>query len=539
MKKLIIIIVVVVVWIACVIPFAMGTVKVSEGDHDFVVLAVKEDVVKDYNTMPVFEKLADETGLDVYWTFNTSMQYSNNPDPVGINGIDAIYHSGFSNLKLYDYGRRGRIIAIDEYLDSMPNFKNILEGRPDIAEALKSPDGHIYSLPRVEEMGLKAYPNILFINKSWIEKLIDNGQMPSSVKLSKEDLTDGLDLSRDEFKAIIQKFNELDMDGDGSTTNEVPLAFVSGNWQGNESDLIASFGVPENTQHKTIVNGEVVFTVEDENWYNAVVELNDWYNRGLIRSSAFTQTQDEFLARGQDGRYGSFYWWEKETVVASYLRDDYIMLQPLVDDETGRQYVGVSNELEIEKGECVILSSCSDIEGLLSYFDKFFEPDYSAQLNYGSIESGAFLDEKVDGKLIPNDDHGNQSADDFRMKNAPYGVVYLTQETWDNYVEMEPRAKLRLERLNTWVKPYTYEGATSIPNLNYTVDQLNTLNRYEASLANNITAWMVNRITSTSPPTVSDWQNFLSTNRQSIDTVKSINQEAYDNYLEAIEQETA
>ena len=145
----------------------------------------------------------------------------------------------------------------------------------------------------------------------------------------------------------------------------------------------------------------------------------------------------------------------------------------------------------------------------------------------------------MDGKLIPNDDHGNQSADDFRMKNAPYGVVYLTQETWDNYVEMEPRAKLRLERLNTWVKPYTYEGATSIPNLNYTVDQLNTLNRYEASLANNITAWMVNRITSTSPPTVSDWQNFLSTNRQSIDTVKSINQEAYDNYLEAIEQETA
>lgn len=162
MKKPIIIIVAVVVWIACVIPFAMGTVKVSEGDHDFVVLAVKEDVVKDYNTMPVFEKLADETGLDVYWTFNTSMQYSNNPDPVGINGIDAIYHSGFSNLKLYDYGRRGRIIAIDEYLDSMPKFKEILKARPDIAEALKSPDGHIYSLPRVEEMGLKAYPNILF-----------------------------------------------------------------------------------------------------------------------------------------------------------------------------------------------------------------------------------------------------------------------------------------------------------------------------------------------------------------------------------------
>ncbi len=511
----------------------------DEDYYDYTILAVKEETVKDYNTMPVFEELERVTGKEVLWTFNTSTQYSNNNDPVSIRGIDAIYHAGFSDLRLYNYGRRNRIVAIDQYLDSMPNFSAILEARPDIAEAIKSPDGHIYSLPRVEEMGLKAYPNILFLNKAWVEKLIDGGNMPSEVSLEKEELVDGLKLTRNQFKAILQKFNDLDMDGDGTTTNEIPLSFVSGNWQGNESDLIASFGVPENIQHKTIVNGEVVFTVEDENWYNAVVELNDWYNRGLIRSSAFTQTQDEFLARGQDGRYGSFYWWEKETVVASDLRDDYIMLQPLVDDETGRQYVGVSNELEIEKGECVILSSCSDIEGLLSYFDKFFEPDYSAQLNYGSIESGAFLDEKVDGKLIPNDDHGNQSADDFRMKNAPYGVVYLTQETWDNYVEMEPRAKLRLERLNTWVKPYTYEGATSIPNLNYTVDQLNTLNRYEASLANNITAWMVNRITSTSPPTVSDWQNFLSTNRQSIDTVKSINQEAYDNYLEAIEQETA
>ena len=95
------------------------------------------------------------------WIYNTSTQYNNNTDPVGIKGIDAIYHSGFSNLKLYDYGRRNRIVAIDKYLNSMPNFSKILKDRTDIAEALKSPDGHIYSLPRVEEMGLKQYPNII------------------------------------------------------------------------------------------------------------------------------------------------------------------------------------------------------------------------------------------------------------------------------------------------------------------------------------------------------------------------------------------
>ena len=531
MKKAVIGIVAVVLWFACVLPFALSTLISEENEHDFTILAIKEDVVKDYNTMPVMEDLADEADLDVYWTFNNSTQYANNPDPVGIKGIDAIYHAGFSNLQLYDYGRRGRIIAINDYIDDyMPNLKQILEDRPDIEEALKSPDGNIYSLPRVEEMGLKAYPNILFINKTWIEKLIDNNQMPSGVSLAKEDLVDGLDLSREEFKLILQKFNALDMDGDGSTTNEIPLTFVSGNWQGNESDFIASFGVPKNREHKTIVNDKVVFTIENENWFRAIAEMNEWYNEGLIRSTSFTQTQDSFLANGQDGRYGAFYWWEKETVVAN--PDDYIIVLPLKDDD-GQRYVGVSNELEIEKGECVILSSCEEPEKLLAYFDNFFEPDYSAQLNYGSIESGAFLREKVDGKLIPNDDHGEQSADDFRMQNAPYGVVYLTEEVWEESVQMETRAVLRTERLEKYVKEYTYEGATGIPNLNYTEDELRSLNVYESSLTNNMKSWMTTSITGASAPTMESWQNFLNDNRQSIETIKKINQDAYDRYLEA------
>ena len=545
MKKVIIGISAAVIWLVCVVIFAVVGTRSGGSDHQFTVLTVKEDAVKDYNTMPVFMQLAEDTGIEVHWVYNTSTQYANNTDPVGTKGIDAIYHSGFSNLKLYDYGRRGRIVAIDKYLDYMPNFKKILASRPDIEEALKSPDGHIYSLPRVEEMGLKAYPNILYLNKKWVEKLIDDGTAPASLTkvgedniptteaMTKADLVDGLSLTRNQFKDILQKFNDLDMDGDKSTTNEVPLSFVSGNWQGNESDLIASFGIPENREHKTIVNGEVIFTIENEKWYDAVYELADWYQKGLIRSSAFTQSENDFLARGQDGRYGSFYWWEKDTVLSERIRGDYIIVKPLIDDATHKRYVGVSNEQEIEKGACVILDACEDKEGLLSYFDKFFEPEYSAQLNYGSIKSGAFLSEKVGGKLIPNDDHGAQSADDFRMKNAPYGVVYLTKEVWEKSVEMESRAKLRLENLENYVKDYTFEGATSIPNLNYTQDELTKLNTYESSLANNIASWFTRSITSGSKPTKDSWLGLLSTNRDSIKTVLDINQTAYDRYLAA------
>ncbi len=524
MRKIIIYVSVTLFWFVGVILFcSLGKTNANTDEHDFTVLSVKEDAVKDYNSMPVFQKLAKETGKDVYWIYNTSVQYSNNPDPVGISGIDAIYHSGFSNLKLYNYGKRNRIVAIDKYLKSMPNLSRILEERPDIKEALTSPDGHIYSLPRVEEMGLKAYPNLLFINKKLLASMIQSGTMPVK-SLKESDLVDGLDLSRNEFKEILRVFNKMD--------GIVPLNFVSNCWQGNESDLIASFGVPENREHKTIINNKVTFTIRDEAWFNAIAELNSWYSEGLIRSASFTQDQDTFLAKGQNGSYGAFYWWEKETVVAH--PEDYIIVRPLKNTD-GNRYVGVSNELEVEKGACVILDNCQDKAGLLAYFDKFFEPDYSAQLNYGSIESGAFKSEKVDNKLIPNDDHGVQSADDFRMKNAPYGVVYLTQNEWDNSVQMESRAQLRLDRLNQFVKPYSYEGAIGIPNLNYTEEELNQLNVSEASLGNNILNWMTKSITK-EKPTKESWEKFLQNNKAAIDTILKINQDAYDRYLEAIHQ---
>ncbi len=550
MKKIIAGVTAVVIWFAVVITYTVIATRADadEDAHEFTVLTVKEETVKDYNNMPVFKDLARVTGRDVYWTYNTSTQYSNNTDPVGTKGIDAIYHTGFSNLQLYNYGRSGRIVAIDNYLKNdkvMPNLYKILNGytnengeevagRSDILEALKSPDGHIYSLPRVEEMGLKAHPNILFINKKWVEKLIDENNLPAEVNLTKDDLADGLQLKRSEFKAILQKFKDCDMDGDGSTADEVPLSFVNGNWQGNISDLVASFGVPENREHKTIVDDKITFTIESENWFNAVKELNDWYNKGLISASAFDNTagQDDFLAKGQDGRYGAFYWWEKETVVKKDLQDDYVMLKALTDDD-GKTYVGLSNELEIEKGECVILSSCKDISGLLSYFDKFFEPKYSAQLNYGSIESNAFEKPKSDDDMLKFvTDHGAQSADDFRMKNAPYGVVYLTDEVWNKKVQMEPRAQTRLDRLAVYLEDNSFKNLKSIPNLNYEKDELDTLNRYENSLGKNINNWFTTRIIAGSAPTVSDWQSFLKTNATSIEQVTKINQKAYDRYLE-------
>ncbi len=381
-------------------------------------------------------------------------------------------------------------------------------------------------------MGLKRLPNLLFLNKEWVEQLYDNDSydVPESIsELSKEDFVDGLTLKRSQFKDIISEFNRHDMNRNGKQ-DEIPLAFVSQNWQGNESDFIASFGVPENREHKTLVDGKVTFTFEDPRWYEGVKEIADWTNRGLILPSSFETGDSKFLANGQSGLYGSFYWWEKATVVPKDQIKDYIVLSPLTDED-GNSCVGLSNEQEIETGVCVISANCEDPEELLAYFDKFFLPKISAQLNYGSFDDGAFKPDTENGKYVPNDDHGNQTADDFRMKNAPYGVVYLGTETWEESVKMESRAELRYNLIQAYEDPHVPDNVDQFPNLNYSKEDLVTLNDVEGTLMSNINAWYQNVALGLEKPTESAWLKLLSDYRGYMETVRKINQEAYDKYI--------
>ena len=99
---------------------------------------------------------------------------------------------------------------------------------------------------------------------------------------------------------------------------------------------------------------------------------------------------------------------------------------------------------------------------------------------------------------------------------------------------MESRAKLRLENLKNYVKPYTYPGVSQIPHLNYTQDELVTLNVYESSLANNISSWYTNAVTGGGIPTMDSWRNMIDTNSESFKHVTAINQAAYDRYINAL-----
>ena len=510
----------------------------EKGAFSFNVTAPKNSLALDYNQMLVFQNLEKQTNVVVNYTNLSESQYQTQKQLILAdtrNLPDALYHAGFTNKELVQYGsNRKTIAAIDQYLDYMPNMRRILTARPDIKAALAAPDGHIYSLPRVEEMGLKAYPNLLFINKEWVGKLVDNHEL--SFNIDKADLKDGFKLYRSQLREILSKFKANDMNGDGSTSDEIPMSFVSGNWQGNESDLIASFGVPENTSHKILKDENVTFTVQDPKWRKAVSEIATWVKEGLIETAAFEDGQDRFLAKGKvdsrgNERLGCFYWWEMETVISPEQQENYIVMEPLIDDETNKQYVGISNELEVEKGEIVVFNKTANKEILLSYFDRFYEPYTSAQLNYGPI--GIVFEKELDenNKLVTAPVPEGKTVDELRLKNAPMGALCLTKNEWDHYVNMEPRAVLRLERLEKYEKPFTIQGLRSFPNISYSLEEINELAKYEQGFSDLIASTYTKWILAGNEVSDADWNKFQGDlEKAGMEKIRNVNQTGYNRF---------
>ena len=497
----------------------------------FSIYSSKNASALDYNDMKIMQDLFESTNVFVSWENVSESVYAQQKNLIfgnADNRPDAIYHAGMTPGEIIKYAKRKVLLPISDYLEYMPNFSKILAERPDIkAQLVNVEDGKIYSLPRIEEMGLLQNPNILFLNKNWAAKAIQAGAVTG---VSVDDLKDGLDLTAAQMEAMLQYFYDNDMNGDGNDKDERPLSFVYNNWQGNQCDLYGMFGLNDNLDHRILVDGKITYTVQDARFKDATNFLADWVSKNLIDKVSFEQSQDNFLANGKGlETYGAFYWWESETVVSN--PENYIVCDPLIGPN-GDQTVCISNNPEVGAGEVVIFADCPNVEVLLAYLDRYYDPVISAQINYGPI--GIVYEEERDekGMLVQKPLPEGKTADELRLQNAPLGIIYLSDYAWNNVVNMEPRAKLRLERLTAYVTPFMPKGVAPCPNLQFTLEELNTLANYETNLNDyirtNLISWLMK-----GGVTDSAWEAFQKdlNGKCRIDDLRTVYQNAYDRYI--------
>ncbi|MBR3742385.1 MAG: extracellular solute-binding protein [Clostridia bacterium] len=497
----------------------------------FRVYSSKNASALDYNDMKIMNDLFAQTNVRVEWENVSESVYAQQKNLIfgnADNRPDALYHAGMSSGEIIKYARRKVLVPISDYLDYMPNFKKLLEERPDIkAQLINVSDGKIYTLPRIEEMGLLQSPNLLFLNVNWTKEAIAAGAVEG---LTEDQLKDGLALTSAQMEQLLTYFRDHDMNGNGKTDDERPLSFVYNNWQGNQCDLYGMFGLNDNLEHRVILDGKVTYTVQDDRFKEATNFIAGWVDQGLIDKVSFEQSQDNFLANGKGlETYGAFYWWESETVVSN--PENYIVCSPLIGPN-GDQTICVSNNPEVGTGEVILFATCKYPEILLAYFDRYYDPVVSAQINYGPI--GIVYEEERDekGMLVQKPLPEGVTSDELRLQNAPLGIIYLGEYAWNNVVNMEPRAQLRLERLQLCAKPFVPETVKPFPNLQFTLEELNTLSNYETNLNDYI---RTNLITWLMKGGVSDaaWQSFQNdlNGKVNLAGIQKVYQDAYDRYI--------
>ena len=498
----------------------------------FSIYSSKNASALDYNDMKIMQDLFASTNVFVSWENVSESVYSQQKNLIfgnADNRPDAIYHAGMGAGEIIKYAKRKVLLPISDYLEYMPNFSKILEERPDIKNQLINvEDGKIYSLPRIEEMGLLQNPNILFLNKNWAKAAIEVGAVTG---VSVDDLKDGLNLTCDQMEAMLRYFRDNDMNGNGKTDDERPLSFVYNNWQGNQCDLYGMFGLNDNLEHRVIVDGKVTYTVLDERFKEATNFLAGWVSENLIDKVSFELSQDNFLANGKGlETYGAFYWWESETVVSN--PENYIVCNPIIGPH-GDQTLCISNNPEVGAGEVIIFADCPNVEVLLAYFDRYYDPLISAQINYGPI--GIVYEEQLDekGMLVQKPLPEGVTSDELRLQNAPLGIIYLSDYAWNNVVNMEPRAKLRLERLTAHATPFMPANVKPCySNLQFTLDELNTLANYETNLNDyirtNLIKWLMGGGVSDA-----QWETFQKdlNGKCNIAGIQKVYQDAYDRYI--------
>jgi len=497
----------------------------------FKIYSSKNASALDYNDMKVMQDLFEATNVTVDWSNVSESVYSEQKNLIlgnKDNRPDAIYHAGMSAGEIIKYAQRNVILPISDYLEYMPNLSKILKERPDIYNQLINvKDGKIYSLPRIEEMGLLQNPNILFLNKNWAAAAIEAGAVSG---VSKADLVDGVTLTSVQMEAFLKYFKENDMNGNGNAGDERPLSFVYNNWQGNQCDLYGMFGLNDNLEHRVIIDNKVVYTIQDDRFKEATNFIVKWVNAGYIDKVSFEQSQDNFLANGKGlEKYGAFYWWESDTVVDN--ADNYIVCAPLVGPD-GSQTVCVSNNPEVGTGEVIVFTDCKNPEVLLAYLDRFYDPYVSAQINYGPI--GIVYEEELDenGKLVQKPIPEGVTSDELRLQNAPFGIIYLSDYAWNNVVNMEPRAQLRVDRLAKYVKPYVGKNVLPCPNLQFTLDELNVLGNYETNfndyVRSKLISWLINGGVSDA-----EWSTFQKeiVSKCKLDEIQKVYQDAYDRFI--------
>jgi putative aldouronate transport system substrate-binding protein len=270
-----------------------------------------------------FTEYAEENfNMEIEWSTvpNTDVA-TKQPLLLASGDYPSIFWAGnFNNEDLLKYGQQGVFVPLNDLLkEHAPNVWNAIQNTPALAQGLFAPDGNIYGLPFYNYC-LHCY----YSSKLWVYKPL----------LEEHGLS--IPTTTEEFEHMLEVFKQngiLPLTGSTDGWNSDPTTF-----------LMNAFAYNDGGNHLQINNGQVELAAIQDGWKKGLEYMNRLYTKGLISSSAFTQTNDVLSKQAVNHEVGVVPWGCMNCVVGSENMNDvinWVTIPPLKGPD-GVQYAAFS-----------------------------------------------------------------------------------------------------------------------------------------------------------------------------------------------------
>lgn len=194
------------------------------------------------------------------------------------------YIDQFTQSDLLKYGKQSVFLPLNELIEQYaPNIKAAMEKDPKLKALNTAPDGNIYGLVAYSECFHCSYPNKMWVNTKWLQRL-------------------GLDMPKttDEFKEMLRAFKQNDPNGNG-LLDEVALS-------GSTEDfgvhivpyLMNGFIYDDDRNYLYMNNGKVDTAANKPQWKEGIAYIKSLYDEGLIDPGAFIQNAEALKKAGDN-----------------------------------------------------------------------------------------------------------------------------------------------------------------------------------------------------------------------------------------------
>lgn len=401
-----------------------GTYPVVNEKETYTIFVTLQSNVEDMETNAFTLLLEEETNIHIEWRQvpTGSATEALNLILAGGEYPDAFLFPSLSREQIYNYGAMGAFLPLNDLIENnAPNYQAVLDETPELVLGSTAPDGNIYFLSNGAGTYHMSSPFKLWLNQEYLTNL--GAEVPTTTE---------------EFKELMIRIRNEDANGNGNSSDEIPLIASQGLDVYNLLSFFSGSFIPyDGTDLYDVIDGDVDFIADNEEWKELLRYMKELYDEKLFDIECLTQdvtSMKAIMSSSEDSIIGAFTGHTASGTIENY--EDFYPISPL-KGPSGMQEA-VNNDYSYNVG-LIISSACESPEALMQWADWTYQSqDTVITAKWGPFGEGW--------------DYADEGGLDLNGETAYYKTLYSFADTanygWQNSSlgwNIKPGAQIMLE----------------------------------------------------------------------------------------------